>query len=113
VDILLHACGKFVDSPQKPHTDIVFLEERHLFAQIFAQERHQEVDFRLWPPPIFHRKRVKRQRFNFQSRARFNCYPRRLRSRAVSRNPRQVPLLRPPPVAIHNHCNVPGQPRQI
>jgi hypothetical protein len=111
--IVLHAGGEFVHPAKESHPDIVFLDQGHLLAEIFAQQGHQEVDLGLGPPPILDRKRIKRQRFDFQSRARFDRRARRLRSRTVPRDPRKVPLLCPPPVAVHNHRDVPRQPRQV
>src|SRR5208283_980733 len=53
------------------------------------------------------------QRFHVQPRTRLNRCPRRLRSRSVSRHPRQVPLLRPAAVPIHDHRDMPRQSRQV
>ncbi len=52
--VFLHGSGKFIQPAKKAHANFVLLKERHLLAQIFTQERHEEVDFRFGPPPIFH-----------------------------------------------------------
>src|SRR6266481_7190684 len=60
-NIVLHADGKLVGAAEETHADIVFLQQRHLPAEVFAQELHQEVDFRFWPAPVLNGKRVERE----------------------------------------------------
>jgi hypothetical protein len=64
-------------------------------------------------PPVFHGKRIKSKRLDLQPRTGLNRRTRGLRARAVACNPRQVPLLRPPSVSIHDHGHVSRQALQI
>src|SRR5215469_14046142 len=48
-----------------------------------------------------------------QSRTSLNGRSRRLRALAMPGNPWQVPLLRPAPIPVHDHRDVPRQPFQV
>ena len=111
--VVLHAFGKFVRAAQKPHADIVFLNQRHFPAQILAQQLHEKVDFRFWTPPVLDRERVERERLDLQARASFNRRARRLCAGAVARHAWQMPLLRPAPIAVHDDGHMPRQALQI
>src|ERR1700733_15213287 len=56
--ICLHSEGKFVDAAEKTHADVVPLDERHLFADIFTQQLHQEISFDFGAAPILDGKGV-------------------------------------------------------
>src|SRR5579859_337438 len=112
-NIVLHAFRQFVRAAQKSHADIVFLQERHFLTQILAQQLHEEVYFRFRAAPVFDGKRVQGKRVNLQPRAGLYGGTRRFSSGSMAGNARQVPLLRPPPVAIHDYGHVPRQATQI
>jgi hypothetical protein len=77
--------------------------------QIFAQEAHQEINFVLRTAPIFERERIESERGNSHSGAGFDYLARRICAGAMSRDARQVTLLRPAAIAVHDDSDVAGQ----
>ena len=78
--------------------------------QVFAQQAHQKIHFRLRPPPVFQRKSVQRQARAIQPRASFDDHARGFHARSMPGNPRQMATLRPAPVAVHDCRDVNGKP---
>src|ERR1700740_430611 len=52
--IFLNAFGEFIGAAEEAHADIIFLEERHLFADVFAEKLHKEFDFGFGAAPVLH-----------------------------------------------------------
>ena len=69
---LLHGFRQFFGAAEKTHANVVSLDKRQFLANIFAKKLHQEFDFSFGAAPIFHGKRVKGERFDFESRAGFD-----------------------------------------
>jgi hypothetical protein len=101
--VFLHAEGKLVDAAQKAHANIIPLDERHFFADIFAQELHEEIGFNFGAAPILDGKSVERQRFDVEPCASFNGGASCLGAVAVTSDSRKMAALRPAAVAIHDN----------
>src|ERR1700675_4520722 len=50
--IFLDSYGKLIDAAEKTHADVIALNERHFFADIFAQQLHEEIGFDFGAAPI-------------------------------------------------------------
>ncbi len=112
-DVSLHLLRQLVGAADNLQADIIAVNDGQFLAQILPQQPHQEIDFGLGPAPVFHRKRVKRQRGNIQTRAGFDDGPRGFHSGAVPGDAWQMPALRPAAVAIHDDGDMPGQALRI
>jgi hypothetical protein len=113
---LLAVCStasQFSDATEEAHTDAIFLYQRHLFAEIFAQELHQKVNFGFGAAPVFYGKGVESKGFNFEARTGFDSGASRLRADAVAGDARQMTLLRPAAVAVHDYGDMAWQARKI
>ena len=111
--IFLDGFGEFVSAPQKTHADIVSLEQRHLFANVFAQELHQEFDLGFGAAPILDGKGVESERFDLQTRGGLDGNTGRFCSGAVSGNARKMTLLSPAAVAVHDDGDVAREAGEI
>jgi hypothetical protein len=98
---------------EKAHADIVFLEQRHFFAEVFAKELHEEFDFCLWAAPVVDGKSVKGESFDVQARAGFDGHAGGLRTGAVSGDAGEMTLLGPAAVAIHDDGDMTGEAGKI
>jgi len=104
---------KLIRASNRAKTNIVLVNVLQLFVEVFLQELHQRRDFCAGTLPVFDGKRIERQRFDFQTSAGLDGNACRLRPRTVPSDPWQVPLLRPPAVAVHNHGHMPREPPEI
>ena len=104
--IFLHSQGKLIDAAEKTHADVIALDERHFFADIFAQELHEEIGFDFGAAPILDGKSVEGQRFDVEPRASFNGGAGSLGAVAVASDSRKMTALRPAAVAIHDDRHV-------
>ena len=100
--VLLDAVGKFIGAAEETHADIVFLEERHLLAKVFAEELHEEFDFGFGAAPVFDREGVESERFDVQTGAGFDGDAGGTGAIAVTGNPGKMALLSPAAVAVHD-----------
>src|ERR1700686_2799030 len=104
--VFLHTEGKLIDAAEKAHADVIPLDKGHFFADVFAQELHQEIGFDFGAAPILDGKSVERQSFDVEPRASFNSGSGRLGAVAVTSDSRKMAALRPAAVAIHDDRHV-------
>jgi hypothetical protein len=104
--IALNGFREFVGAAEEAHADIISLKQRHLLADIFAQELHEEFDFGFGAAPIFDRESVKGERFDVQTRGGFDGHAGGLRASAVSRDTGKMAFLSPAAVAVHDDRDV-------
>jgi len=104
--VFLHAERKLIDAAEKTHADVVALDERHFFADIFTQELHQEISFDFGAAPVLNGKSVQRQSFDVEPRASFNGGAGGLGAVAVAGDSRKMAALRPAAVAVHDDRHV-------
>src|SRR5258708_12544236 len=94
-------------------TDIIPMNDGELFAQVLAQQAHQEVDFGFRAAPVFHRKRVQCKGGDIESGTRLNYSSRGLNAGAMPSDSRKVTPLRPASIPIHYYSAVLWEPRGI
>jgi hypothetical protein len=111
--VSLNSGGQIVRTAKKPHADIVALEKRHLFANVFAQELHEEFDFGLGAAPVFDREGVQGERFDVQASAGLDGGAGGLRAGSVSRDAREVALLGPTAISVHDDGDMAGEAGRI
>src|ERR1700730_5917223 len=111
--IFLHSWGKLIDSAEKAHADVVALEDRHFFADIFAQELHEEIGFDFGAAPILDGESVEGESFDVQPRASFDGGAGSLGAVAVAGDSRKMTALCPAAVAIHDDRHVARHAREI
>ena len=99
--------------PITAKADVVAIDRVQLEAQIALQQRHQHVDFGHRTLPVFDRERVERQHLDAEARRRLDDLAHRLDAGAVAFDARQMPLRRPPPVAVHDDGDVRGQRLEV
>lgn len=104
--MLLHVFREAINLADHFQANVVFVQLRSLAFQIVDEIFHQRIHFILGSIPILRRKRVKRQVFD----AEFSCGPDDdpcgFRPRPMPLHARQMPLLGPTPIAIHDHGHV-------
>src|SRR5579862_7187681 len=108
--VALHRRRQFVGAAQKTHADVVFLDERHLLADVFTEQLHEKLDFGFGAAPVFHGEGVKSQRFNLHTGAGFDGAARGFRAFAVAGDAGEMAALGPAAVAVHDHGYVARQP---
>ncbi len=111
--VSLDGFGKLFGAAEKAHADIVFLEERHLLAKIFAEELHEEFDFGLRTAPIFDGEGVESERLNVEACTGFDGGAGRLRARAMTGDAWKMTLLGPAAVAVHDDGDMAGKAGKI
>src|SRR5450631_991104 len=112
-DVFLHRGRKIAGAAEKAHANIVFLDEWHFLAEIFAQELHEKISFGFGAAPVFDGKSVEGERFNVQAGAGFNGAAGRFGAVAVPRDAREMAALRPAAVAVHDDGHVARQTREV
>jgi hypothetical protein len=111
--IFLHSHWKLIDAAEKAHADVIALDEGHFFADIFAQQLHEEIGFNFGAAPILNGKSVKRQSFDVQPRASFNRGAGSFGAVAMAGDARKMTALRPAAVAVHDDRHVARHARKI
>ena len=89
------------------------MDHGQFFAQVLAQQTHEEINFSFRAAPILHRKRIQGEGRDIEPSARFNDRPSRLHTSTVPRDSRQVAPLRPAPIAVHDHGDVLREPLRV
>ena len=102
-----------VHAADDPEDDVVVEERPELAAEVFLQERHERRDLEVRALPVLRRERVERERRELEARGGLDGRPHRGDARAVALHPRQPPLARPAPVAVHDDGHVPGQAAEV
>ena len=77
--------------------------------QVVAEQAPQGFDFGFRAFPVFHGKRIERQRLNIEPAAGFDDLAHGFHPGAVPGDARQRAPLCPAAVAVHNDCDVSGQ----
>ena len=111
--IFLNAFGKFVGAAEETHADVVALEQRHLLANVFAEELHEEFDFGFGAAPVFDGEGVEGEGFDVQARAGFDGHAGGLRAGAMTGDAGKMAFLSPAAVAVHDDGNVTGEAGEI
>lgn len=104
--IALDGFGELIGAAEETHADFVFLEERHLLADVFAKKGHEEFDFGLGAAPVFDREGVESERFDVEASTGFDGGAGGLRAGAMTGDAREMTLLGPASVAVHDDGNV-------
>ena len=105
--------GKFIGTAEETQANIVALEERHFFADVFAKELHEEFNFGFGAAPVFDGEGVESERFDIETRASFDGDAGGLRAVTVTGDAREMALLGPAAVAIHDNGDVTGETGNI
>jgi len=106
--VLLNTGGEFVGTAEKTHAYIIFLNERHLLAEVLTEKLHKKLDFGFWTAPVFDGKGVEGEGLDVEARACFDGGARGLRAGAVTGDARKMALLGPTAVAVHDDGDVTG-----
>jgi hypothetical protein len=112
-DVVLDTGGEFVEAAEEAHADIIFLEEGHFFAEIFAEKLHQEIGFGFGAAPVFYGEGVEGEGFDFEAGAGFDGGAGAFGARAVTGEARQEAALGPAAVAVHDDSDVAWETRDI
>src|SRR6516165_5673062 len=111
--VFLDGERQIVGAPKEPHTNVVALDQRHLVADVLAEQFHEEFNFRFGAAPVFDREGVERKGLDVEPSTRFDGSASGLGARAVANDAREVALLRPAPVAVHDDGDMAGKARDI
>jgi len=111
--VLLDGERQIVRAPKEPHADVVALDQRHLVADVLPKQLHEEFDFRFGAAPVFDREGVEGQSLDVEPSARFDGGASGLGARAMADDAREVALLRPAPVAVHDDGDMAWKARNI
>ena len=111
--VSLDGFGELVGAAEETHADIVFLEERHLLANVLAEKLHEEFDFGFGAAPVFDGEGVEGERFDVEAGASFDGGAGGLRSGAVSGDAGEMALLGPAAVAVHDDGDMAGKAGEI
>ena len=93
--------------------DIIFVDGGQFAFQVFAQQAHQKIDFGLRAAPVFQREGVEGEARELQACAGFDDFAGGFHSGAMAGDARQMALLRPAAVAVHDDGDVLRQMFQV
>ena len=111
--VSLDGFREFVGAAEEAHADIVFLEERHFLANVFAEELHEKFDFGFGAAPVFNGEGVEREGFDVQPGAGFDGGAGGIRAGTVTGDAREMTLLGPAAVAVHDDGDVAREAGEI
>ena len=111
--VSLDSFGEFVGATEEAHADIVFLEERHFLANVFAEELHEEFDFGFGAAPVLDGEGVEGEGFDVQAGSGFDGGARGIGAGAMPSDAREMALLGPAAVAVHDDGDVTRETREI
>ena len=109
----MHRGGQFGDAAEEAHADVVALDERHFFADVFAEELHQKIGFDFGAAPVFDRESVEGKGFDVKAGASFDHDAGGFGAVAVAGDSRQVTTLSPTAVAVHDDRDVAREARKV
>ena len=110
IEFVKDALGQSVAPPDLDQADIVLHDLGPLLDQVVDVEVHERVDLLLGPLPVLGAEGVKREGLDIEPGAVRDDRPNVGGSFDVPVDAGQVAQVRPPPVAIHDDGNVPGEP---
>ena len=109
----LEAFGQRLKIPQKADPHLLLLQGVELAGQHPLKQGHQKADLFARTAPVFGGEGVGGEGTDPPVAAQPQGALERLNALAMAHHPRQVALLGPAPVAIHDHGHMAGQPRRI
>ena len=111
--VSLDGFGEIIRAAEEAHANIVSLQERHFLANVFAEELHEEFDFGFGAAPVFDGEGVEGEGFDAQAGAGFDGCAGGIRAGAVTGDAREMALLGPAAVAVHDDGDVAGEAGEI
>src|SRR5207244_1210664 len=105
-----HLVGQARPPADGREADVLLHDLGPLVAEVLAEQRHQEVELRLWPLQFFDAEAVERELADAEPAALLDGRANALDAAAVALDARQAALPGPAAVAVHDNGDVPRQP---